>query len=146
MHDIDPLMFYAMGIFWVGYGVYLWRKNQNADHWTSVPGVISESFISDSAMKFTRGLRFNLRYDYSVDNKTYTGTQLTFSDSMDYPKNNRSRQTLEKLVAEYPAGKTVEVYFNPDDPGKSFLTKGYGTVPYVCVFVGIIIIGYGLLK
>jgi len=146
MHESDPLMFIAMGLFWIGYGIFLWRKNKNADQWTSVPGVIAESSISDIGLNFARGLRFNLRYEYSVNNKTFTGTQLTFSDSMNYPNNQKNRQTLEKLIAEYPAGKTVQVYFDPNDPSKSFRTKGYGTVPFVCMFIGAIIVVYGALK
>jgi len=146
MYEIDPALLIIAGLMWLGYGVMLYRKHKKAAQWTSVPGTIIESSISEITIKLTPGMRFNLKYEYRVDDRSYTGSRLTLVDTMDYPATASNRTTVENLVAQYPVGKNVQVYFNPNDPQQSFLYKGFGTVPYICMAVGIGIIIYAIIK
>lgn len=60
----------------------------------------------------------NIRYEYTVGGETYTNDNL-------YPgpttSGSHTEEKTRELVDGYPAGETAEAFYDPDDPGKSFL-------------------------
>ena len=60
-----------------------------------------------------------LRYSYEVEEQTYEGHRLRFgSDSHD------ERSDAQKEQRQFPEGKKVPVYYDPEKPGRAVLVRG----------------------
>ena len=76
-------------------------------------------------------------YSYSVDNDDYTNDQMYLSETNTYSNSWLIREF------NYPVGKVVTVYYDPDNPQFSVLKKGIPPwrVTIMSIFAGLIIIG-----
>jgi len=73
-----------------------------------------------------------IRYKYQVADQWYAGDQLSFWFA------NRSSKNADKIVARYPEGESVRVFYNPGRPDMSVLEPGHffgGTMGLIIVFV-----------
>jgi hypothetical protein len=77
-----------------------------------------------------------IEYRYTVDGKRYV------TDSYcEYPWLLERKWIIRRILANYPAGATVTVYYNPDDPQEAYLQRGYGgTVRLVILLVAVVVI------
>lgn len=60
-------------------------------------------------------------YEYPIDGRTFQGTRVSFSDEN---SENQSEEAAYNIVAAYPAGKTVDVHYDPLSPENSALVTG----------------------
>lgn len=83
-------------------------------NWQTVKGIVLQSGIAGE-----RALRPQVIYQYEVNGTSYTGE----SDLGAPPFGNKRKrlEAAEKIVAEYPEGKAVTVYYNPEQPSHSTL-------------------------
>jgi len=70
-----------------------------------------------SSRSKVNGLPYVL-YEFEVNGKKYKGSVITPGDMT-----LAGNASAEKVVARYPAGADVQVYYNPNDPNKHFLEK-----------------------
>ena len=79
--------------------------------WNATDGVILESGV-DTSSDGEGGTTYCLwiEYQYTYDNETYDGDVLSFS------KDNSCSSWSEDADEDYPAGKEITVYVNPDNP------------------------------
>ncbi len=82
----------------------------SAEHWKPTKAIILQVAHRTSWGKHTRHYPV-CDYRFEVDGKTYTGTAMNSSDDSDETK--------------YPLGSTVEIYYNPQSPSQSSLTRGW---------------------
>jgi len=87
--------------------------------WPSVEGSIASSAIikdqySNSHAK--HWLRAAIRYSYCVRGRSYAGQRIRFLD--------QGTNDAETVVARYPAGKAVRIYYSPADASLSVLEPG----------------------
>jgi hypothetical protein len=120
--------------------------------WPSVKGRITRSEIVTSATKTGPVVKVEpvaeISYDYSVEGRQYEGYRLRV-----IPMLHSTAPTPEETVARYRLGKTVEVYYDPDDPADALLTPVPGNdaakmmtaLFYVGPCVGLIGIGLFVL-
>ena len=86
-----------------------------------------------------------VEYQYTYDNETYDGNVLSFS------KDNSCSSWSEDADEDYPAGKEITVYVNPDNPYDAVLETGISGVDFAvcCILpfplIGIVLI-VGMLK
>lgn len=99
--------------------VYLRIAANAVKNWSSVPGKVTTSRVSyESSADKTNATPFVV-YVYEVDGKTYEENSispgiLTISNA-------------EKVVARYPRGSEVTVYYNPKNPSQAVLEKNSQT-------------------
>lgn len=107
--------------------VYLWKlgeKGQSATHWPVTSGTIVESRLDVRPHPGGDGQREDylpqLRYRYSV------GGQIHESSIRRYPNPGamQSREQAEAVLARYPHGAVVRVYYNPERPQVACLEPG----------------------
>ena len=84
--------------------------------WNAIDGTIT--VVSDSATIAGEGVE----YKYEVDGKEYIGHRIAIND-WHLPKSWVDTQKTEWIKEKYPIGTSVEVYYDPDVPGKSVLIK-----------------------
>lgn len=132
------------------------REVRAASRWPSTQGEIISSKSSSKTVtthhatydenedKVEERNFARITYKYAVGGKQYTGSRVSIGEDMG---NDDVRGRLDR----YPKGRTVEVFYNPEKPGKAVLERGlpagctkaglYG----VLLLIGIIaIFGYGL--
>ena len=93
---------------------YLYFQSRHLDKWESVPGVITKSRARIARMWFLPAFE----YTYSVSGIEYKGTALTL-----WPRITYDRRVADEWINEYPEGKQVTVYYNPDKPKLAVLEK-----------------------
>ncbi|HLD65721.1 MAG TPA: DUF3592 domain-containing protein [Pseudomonas sp.] len=106
------------------FGVMQALEMGSARTWPSVTGTITRSHI-DSTKKSQasnsnsrREYRVRAAYDYQVAGAHFTGNRIEIR-----PTRYSMRQNAERELADYPVGKTVTVYYDPENPEKSVLKR-----------------------
>ena len=130
---MDNLFVYCMGgIFYIGgplllaMGLYylflsLWnpRQAEEIKNWPTTEGrVIAIRQLGK------RGWMNNLelKYEYKVDNKKYTGKNITL-----FPNTIFGRERIEEIHEKYTEGQRVTVYTSPKYPKKAILETEMGS-------------------
>lgn len=81
----------------------------------------------------------DLSYEYEVEGQRYTGSVVSFAGT---------RPTFggaNEIAELYPAGASVTVWYDPEDPECAVLEPGAGNVPYVQMILGVGLIAGGMV-
>jgi len=88
--------------------------------WPSVPGTITKSEVQVFKRDGNTHYQPDIAYSYTVEGKKYTASKITVGDgALD---NNVTK--AKRLQAEYPAGREVDIYYDPDLPESAVLQPG----------------------
>ncbi len=117
------IIFIFMGLFAIAWGTVRAREAIQAKSWPVASGTIikskvTEVRISDSGIRVAR-LCLELDYIYLVGDKIYDGHRLNAGWHC-----FGSQSMVEDVIARYPTGKQVKVYYNPKNPASSMLEPG----------------------
>jgi hypothetical protein len=89
--------------------------------WPSVTGKIVTSKVSTATVRTGRFVRSDpvadVQYTFSVDGKDYRGVHLRPLPML----HMKPEGTPDELVARYPAGRSVQVHYDPRDPSAAVL-------------------------
>jgi len=136
------LFLWACNFLYLAWSNYVVTLRINS--WSQTLGSITRSKVglSHSGFEDSEGVdsshssfKYNLSYTYSVEDKSYTGILLSYAPF------SESEHDVHMLVAKYPVGKRVPVFFNPKNPSMACLEK---TKPSSNIFF-FFILGVGLM-
>ncbi len=111
-------------------GVYLYGKyvdrmttlSKLSLEWPSTEGLITHSNLETRQRKVGTSRKMQhtveINYEYVVDGDLYR------NDTAQFNQNNLSTIEKQRLIARYPEGRQVEVFYNPSDPDESVLVPG----------------------
>ncbi|HLM43474.1 MAG TPA: DUF3592 domain-containing protein, partial [Myxococcaceae bacterium] len=88
--------------------------------YSSVPGTITRSEVTESPSTEGSTYRFEVRYTYEVNGREYMGTDASHSLADGYASSREPRT----LARRFPVGVTVPVFYRPEAPEVSVLLKG----------------------
>ena len=123
------------------------KEGDASSSWPHVEGVISVSEVTSEGTHVESTSRYHTKiiYDYVVENKTFT------SDRLDFRLGGHTYDRVEAraIVAQYPKGKKIAVYYKPEDPSLSCLEPGLRvggafSVGIGCILIGIIVVASGI--
>ncbi len=147
------LVFLAVGLVILFFLLRQLRRAWQSRQWPRVRGTIQHSgtqrkvFYQSPSHPADRveSTTLDFRYDYTVHRQAYTGTRVTLSDSV-----IKTGRQLQRRVEQFPPGKTVDVYYNPENPAESVLIPGASLyhftpliTPLLMIAVGIWLLGMG---
>ncbi len=119
-------------------------KAQKSRSWPTAPGTVlgsrmesSQSRDEDGDIRTTYGA--TIQYKYLVDGQEFQGDRRTFSNVR-----TSSVRNTQKILARYPSGGSVDVYYDPDDPSSSVLEPGVGASTYILLLVAIGFFVFGI--
>lgn len=119
------------GIVFLALGGYEFWQGSKTKDWPAAHGRIIESGIetkSRSSRPHGRTSRrdtdyiVRIRYFYEVSGQRIEGNRLQYGN-----KSHGKRSSAEQEQSLYPAGKEVQVFYDPKNPQRSVLLKGSGT-------------------
>ena len=117
-----------------------------SESWPQVKGTVTSSEVTTStdrgqALTESEDTFFpEVRYEYVVDDQTLEGYEIAYG--------GYSFSTLpeaENILATYPVGQVVNVFFDPDNADKAVLEPGLREFPYGFLLGGILFIVAGLV-
>jgi hypothetical protein len=116
------------------------RRSKQSESWPFTEGEIISSHVksrhgSDGGTSYSAAVR----YEYEVDGATYVSRTISFGSKLYF-----GRSSAQDVVAMYPAGEKVTVYYNPNHPKIATLEPGISVGSFivlglsaVCLFVGL---------
>ncbi|MEZ6047917.1 MAG: DUF3592 domain-containing protein [Planctomycetaceae bacterium] len=111
--------FISVGVFLFVTALREYSESKQSRSWPCVKGTILSSQVISNEYKSESIYIPEFSYRYTVRQKTYTGERLKIVEVHD-----RYKEVAEKLVAKFPAGKEVRVFYNPQQPERSVLALG----------------------
>ena len=89
-------------------------------NWQKASGCILRSFVLVYTGDDGKGCKATVEYEYTAaDGTAYKGTRLRFGHTGSW---NRAR--AERVLAPFPPGATVDVFFDPGNPAEAVLVRG----------------------
>lgn len=98
------------GVGLLGYAGWNAYLESSAASWPTTSARIVTSRVEEDSDTW----RADIVFEYSVDGKTHRSTELWFGSA---PAGYR--ESMQELVAKYPKGTTIAVYYNPQDPSQA---------------------------
>lgn len=122
---LQSLMLLA-GLAAFGYLWWLGAKGDASSSWPSAVGIVQQSRLEQRQVN-AGGDRDNtweyfphISYHYQVQGQDYQSANRRFPN----PGYSRSQQEVAAILARYPAGAQVRVYYNPANPAEACLETG----------------------
>ncbi|MBW1670347.1 MAG: DUF3592 domain-containing protein [Deltaproteobacteria bacterium] len=106
--DVNPLVIVLFAGIVIGfYGIYKIYKGSESQNWPTTQGKIIDSRLAGA--KRTIGRRAFIKYEYFVEGNRYVSSQISYTlIAGDY-------SGYIEIMRNYPKGKNVAVYYNPDN-------------------------------
>ncbi len=107
----------------IGFGFFLlfivgklYLSARDRHSWEIAQGIITKSAIKEAGAAFSP----DIEYQYSILGVEYKGTSVTMPLKQTY-----NAKVVQSWVSEYPVGKKVNVYYNPEIHHMAVLEKGF---------------------
>ena len=116
---LAPVMVLASGAGLAIYGVILRDRGQNTLQWPTVRGKVYASRVVEELSRDGDNdtmYRPEVRYEYIVDGKEFAAKRLGLEE-----KSASWRSYADGVVARFPIGREVEIFYNPENPGDALL-------------------------
>jgi hypothetical protein len=114
--------------------------------WTRTSGRIVDARVEELPGPAEEGgprFRAVTRYSYEARGRAYESEQVSVGSSPTETTSDRSE--AQRQVDRHPAGREVEVWFDPADPRQAVLVRGVPRAQIVAAaLVGIALVGVGL--
>jgi hypothetical protein len=116
---IFPLILVLVGAWLLYFGGGNLLRASQSKTWSTTQGEIQSSSMESRSTRRGNNYRAKTVYNYTVNEKTLRGYRIIFGY---YGSSNRSY--AQDVVNRYPQGKSVTVYYNPQDPNVCVLEAG----------------------
>ena len=125
------------------FGWILFQQSSAADWPTTSAIVVVSDLEVETTVSAKRGVRdlyqANVVYEYVVEGERHRGTELWFDSE---PAG--TQEDMAALLAEYPVGKVIDVYYDEDQPQRSVVDPSKNEqLARIMTIVGIVIAGVG---
>ena len=129
----------ALTIFW---GIPTARNAMESKNWSLAEGRITISDVSENYDSNDGGITYTAKvaYEYTVNGVPYAGGTVTFGD---YGSSDPAHAS--GIVSRYPVGKTVQVYYDQENPKTSVLEAGTRWSSFVGIGAGLLFSIVGIL-
>ncbi|QIF01472.1 DUF3592 domain-containing protein [Roseimicrobium sp. ORNL1] len=120
-------------------GWKLLAQVKECSRWSEIDAQVQSSKVSETSASKKR-YRADITYTYTVRGDTHTSHQVLLDRDW---KAQRKSHVLE-LLQDYPVGKTVKAYHDPNNSGNAILIRPNITGVYVLFGAGSVFLGGGI--
>ena len=108
------------GIVFFVWGLPPLKYSKQSANWPSVPGTITKSEIETWRRDGKTYYQANIVYAYEISGKKLTASKVTVGD----PPSQTNMSPAKRIQNEYPVGKSVDVFYDPEVPASAALKPG----------------------
>ena len=134
--------------FYVALGLYLTAVVVRSSSWPSTVGTITSSRVVAATFGKNTSYRPEVRYRYSVNGTMYENNRVGLLGP------GVLGSEVQRVVARYPTGSSVRVFYPPSSPARSALVTGFtrsqlwvAAASFVFIVVGLLVFpGWKLLR
>ena len=124
-----------IGIGWINH-----RRAQATLAWPAAPGQVVAAVVGAQSGEDGPTYFPHITYTYSVGERTFQNDRLVIGGGI-----TGNRGPAERIVARYPAGTNVPVYYNPANPQDAVLERRSGSTRFLVALGGFLfLMGCGL--
>ncbi|MDD5466249.1 MAG: DUF3592 domain-containing protein [Anaerolineales bacterium] len=121
------LLFAGIGTFLIYKGLQARKKAEASQGWPATTGQITQAQVSrsthtDSDGDTSTSYTPHVEYSYRVAEQEFTGKNITFGLTQSFSQPAKAQAVL----ARYPVGSQVSVYYDPNQPGDAVLERKAG--------------------
>lgn len=121
----------------VGIGLSLWgwsvlQKARVSESWPQAQGEIVSSEVRRSDDENGSSYSGDVTFEYVVADSRYS------SDNVSFGQYSGNRSHAEEIVAKYPVGSRVTVYYDPEDVATAVLEPGVTWSSYLLIGMGVL--------
>lgn len=141
------IIFFCLIFIGIGIGMLIRlfkniSKAQHSKNWLVTQAEIISSGLDAETTTDTEGYQTttyiaNVQFNYVVHNQTFESNRINF----DYGMRTSNRKKQQSIVDQYPVGRKVPVYYNPENPADSVLERkvdgAFTTILVSAVFITI---------
>lgn len=136
-------MFFAViGLLGIGFLLYIFWITVQIEYWPKSDAVILESKINSPEGNDNK-YKLKVKYSYTVDGNSYESAGL-------HPQyhGNSSYVETQSIMKQFPVGKKVKCYYNPDDKGIAYLFPKISWVilPFTIIPLALVVVGSVFFK
>jgi hypothetical protein len=135
-------LFIAIGCFVVVVGVRMCREARVTWTWPSTEGVVRDTEVVETfcAQNSNKVFQPVVKYEYLVNERRHTGKRIKIVDIASGSK------YAHRVVASYPVGAKITVYYNPNSPEEAVLRRGNDGNTIGIPFLGLffVLVGAGI--
>ncbi|HOX41962.1 MAG TPA: DUF3592 domain-containing protein [Myxococcota bacterium] len=124
------------------YGVQGWAATYEVRGWPATEGEVQEAWREVERRGDHHITKLYVTYTYRVAGREHRGQRVdAASEFVAQPGGAAyhvvSDSEADELLARYREGRTVRVYYDPEDPQRSLLTKGLGYWHDIAMWAGL---------
>ena len=141
---ISLSFFSIIAIALTSFGIYFIASAESSSNWVkSSAKVVSYNIVSTynqrGGVSKSRLFAVQIRYQYTLDEKTYSNNLISFGKGVTLKNNFKTRDIALQWLknSEFARNKVIDVYYNPDNPNKSVVYKGVNFITFVPLIIGI---------
>jgi len=140
------IIFGGLGIFFLFTWVQNLQMARSSKSWPAVQGTVVSSNVvrvldsTDKNGKRHYSYKGLVKYSYRVEGQNHISTRISFGDY-----STSSAGHGERIVANYPGGKEVRVYYDPDFPVHAVLERRAGFGNFIPALVGFLFLLGGIV-
>ena len=136
---------FAAGVCLIAWGGYEIKGSRESGSWPSTQGTITSSGMSkrttrDSNHRTRTTYYPKIGFHYQIGGRKYAGSRIQFGTG----ETGGSMKWAQKVVNKYPAGKKVNVYYDPQDPNYGVLEAGITWRSIIFLLSGILFFTVGV--
>ncbi|MDH3256532.1 MAG: DUF3592 domain-containing protein [Nitrospinota bacterium] len=137
-------LFSVLGLAIIIQQQFLKYKARSSQSWPTTEGTIlkSEVISKSNYNQGTSTYRANIVYDYTVKARRYKGENVCLS----YDVGTGSRSRAERRCSEYPVGRKVTVYYNPNNSSDACLERRADAPVFITIIAAaFMFFGWGMI-
>jgi hypothetical protein len=123
------IVFSVLAVGLIILGLLTMRETSRSRGWAKVDGKVVASNVNQFTGRSGRTYRPMVIYAYSIGPVRFMSSRIAF-----HPLASSSRSAATEFVERYPVGKTVQVFYDPQDPEQAVLEPGSN--PWVPIIAG----------
>lgn len=127
------------GILFISFGLYEVCIAHSSSNWKAVTGSITESKLIET--KHGRRNRIYhepyVAYVYSLNGEQFSSNRIIIGEAAYDTLDESSHSRSSRWLTQFPLGKEVTVYVNPENPRQSVLVRGMHQVSFFKVYLGL---------
>ena len=132
-----PIALMIFGLRTLFLSIFAIHLGYSAIDWPKAPSRMTESTVVDGFGKYGNSCKAKVEYEFTIEGIRYSGNTLIAGQP---PK---PRSVVEAVVAKYPVGATVNVFYNPKSPETSVIQAGVGEAIPMFTLIGLLFLSVG---